>query len=278
MAYRQGLAHMKNKFRLRRWLFGKHRRNKIVQFLARQSFKNIAHFNNEDRNHLRNGEYWLQKTLIRYFLNKGITPTIFDVGANNGEWSVTMLNLSPAINLHCFEPSKKTFDILSQKLAAYPNVTLNMVGLSGKKHSIEFYENDGSDVTSLYHRFKAKNKTKISVNLITGDSYLSEKRIEKIDFLKIDIEGMEYDALLGLKESLAQNKVQIIQFEYGEFNIHSEKLLKHFYELLSDYSIGKLYPQHIEIQDWHHDMENFKPANIIAIHKSNTELLALINR
>ena len=210
MAYRQGLAHMKNKFRLRRWLFGKHRRNKIVQFLARQSFKNIAHFNNEDRNHLRNGEYWLQKTLIRYFLNKGITPTIFDVGANNGEWSVNMLNLSPAINLHCFEPSKKTFDILSQKLAAYPNVTLNMVGLSGKKHSIEFYENDGSDVTSLYHRFKAKNKTKISVNLITGDSYLSKKRIEKIDFLKIDIEGMEYDALLGLKESFAHKKVRVI--------------------------------------------------------------------
>ena len=115
-------------------------------------------------------------------MNKGITPTIFDVGANNGEWSLTILNLSPEINLHCFEPSKKTFDILSQKLAAYSNVTLNMVGLSRKKHSIEFYENDGSDVTSLYHRFKAKNKTKITVNLITGDSYLSEKELKKLIF------------------------------------------------------------------------------------------------
>ena len=266
---------MTTKFRLRRWIFGKHRRNKIVSFFANQSLKNIAHYNNEDRNHIRNGEFWLQKTLIRYFETKGKTPTIFDVGANIGDWASQILQLSTNIDLHCFEPSKETFNTLSKRLSSYPNVALNMTGLSREEHNLEFYENDAPDVTSLYPRFEAKNETKISVNLISGDNYLLEKQIETIDFLKIDIEGMVYDALLGFKESLRKDKIQLIQFEYGEFNIQSEKLLKHFYELLPNYYLGRLYPEHVEIQDWHHNLETFKSANIIAINKKNVDMLRL---
>lgn len=268
---------MKNKFRLRRWLFGENRRNYFVKFLAKQCQKNINHFNNEDRNHLRNGEFWLQKTLMEYFNLKGKLPIVFDVGANNGEWSLNLLKHNPETYIHCFEPSDKTFSILSNKLSSYSNVSINKVGLSNKNHCIDFFENDAPDVTSLYQRFNSTNKNKISVNLIKGDGYLTDNKIKNIDFLKIDIEGMEYDALVGLSKSLQNNSIQLIQFEYGEFNIHSEKMLKHFYLLLSNFKIGKLFPNHIEFEDWHHELENFKPANIIAINKKNTELIKLLN-
>ena len=55
-------------------------------------------------------------------------------------------------------------------------------------------------------------------------------------------------------------------------------MLKHFYELLPDYYIGKLYPNDVEFQDWCIEMENFRPANIIAINKSCDDLLKLFNR
>lgn len=132
--------------------------------------------------------------------------------------------------------------------------------------------------TSLYRRFDAQNKKKIKVNLIDGDRYVLQHKIKKIQFLKIDIEGMEYDALLGLEKSIRLGMIELIQFEYGEFNIQSERLLKHFYSLLDTFAIGRLHPQHIEFMDWNCDLENFRPANYIAILKTNNELISYLEK
>ena len=148
---------METKFRLRRWLFGKKRRNKIVQFIAEQCEKNLSHYNNEDRNHFRNGEFWLQKTLARYFDGLNKRPIVFDVGANVGDWSFHFLKLNTNIILHCFEPSKETFSLLSEKLRPFKNVVINNFGFSNVSQVVDFYENDASDVTSLYKRFNAQN-------------------------------------------------------------------------------------------------------------------------
>lgn len=268
---------MKNKFRFRRWLFGRNRKNKVVKFIAKQCLKNVSHFNNEDRNQIRNGEFWLQQTLINHYNSVRSLPTIFDVGANNGEWAINILALNTNIDLHCFEPSEKTFSTLSKKLSVFPNVTLNRVGLSNKRESVDFYENDAPDVTSRYKRFNSKNKAKTKARLVKGDNYVAKKNIEAVDFLKIDIEGMEFDALQGLETCLRNNKIHFIQFEYGEFNIQSEKLLKHFYQLLPNYHLGKLFPDHVELRDWELDLENFRAANIVAINKNCTDLIKLFS-
>lgn len=74
---------MSNKFRLRRWFFGKNRNNSLVRFVAKQCIKNIGHFNNEDRNHIRNGEFWLQNTLINHFSKNDKVP-IVDAAPTSG--------------------------------------------------------------------------------------------------------------------------------------------------------------------------------------------------
>ena len=60
-----------------------------------------------------------------------------------------------------------------------------------------------------------KNKNfikKIEVNQIMLSNYLEKRQISKIDFLKIDTEGYEYNVLLGLEGHL-QN-VSLIMFEH----------------------------------------------------------------
>jgi FkbM family methyltransferase len=265
-----------SKFRLRRWLFGKQRRNPIVGFFAKQSLKNVTHYDNEDRNPARNGEFWLQHSISEYYLSKKTVPVVFDVGANIGDWAANMVRMKPDINLHCFEPSGATFSLLKQRMGRHECVNLNRAGLSHTRQEVDFYENDSADVTSVFHRFDAQNDRKVRVSLISGDDYIKSKKVLIVDFLKLDIEGMEYDALIGLKEALSDGKIQVIQFEYGEFNIQSEKLLKHFYEYLTDYEIGRLHPDHIEFSGWNHTKENFRAANYIAVLKSNTSLLAYL--
>lgn len=58
-------------------------------------------------------------------------------------------------------------------------------------------------------KFEKKNKLTIK----TGYDYLKEQNIERIDFLKIDTEGYEFEVIKGFKDKL--NCIKIIQFEYG---------------------------------------------------------------
>src|SRR5437870_3558252 len=53
-------------------------------------------------------------TLLRGALGSQETLTVFDVGANIGEWSRLALTVNANIDLHCFEPSRATFDRLQR--------------------------------------------------------------------------------------------------------------------------------------------------------------------
>lgn len=264
----------KPKFRLRRWLFAKHRQKKVVNFIARQCEK-IASYNlNEDRNFQRNGEVWFLTKFAKYCHNNSIKPIVFDVGANIGEWSKALMSEWENINLHCFEPSRTTFEKLTINIPDKLSYNLVNMGLGRKTHKQKFYENDNILMTSKYNRFASSIQNKISVSITTGDEYVRSQNIEQIELIKLDVEGMEFEALLGFKNLLETKNIHMIQFEYGEFNIYSRVLLKDIFDLLTNYKIGKLYPSHIEQVNWSPEIENFKPANFIAIADDQANLLA----
>ena len=56
--------------------------------------------------------------------------------------------------------------------------------------------------------------------------------IQRIDFIKIDVEGHEYKVLQGLSESFALDKIAIIQFEYSSFTNEIGDSLTKICELL----------------------------------------------
>ena len=57
--------------------------------------------------------------------------------------------------------------------------------------------------------------------MILLNDYLTEKKINKVDFLKIDTEGYEYETILGLKEKL--KNVKLILFEHHYDNMILKK-------------------------------------------------------
>ena len=70
-----------------------------------------------------NGERTTQEAALRV----SVPPvTIFDVGANMGEWSASLLESAhnQHVNVHAFEPCSETFALLSERLASSPEVTL----------------------------------------------------------------------------------------------------------------------------------------------------------
>ncbi len=66
------------------------------------------------------------------------------------------------------------------------------------------------------------------VKLSTLDSYCKNKNITQIDFLKMDIEGNEYKALLGACEMIENGAINSIQIEFGGCNVDSRTYFKDY--------------------------------------------------
>jgi len=117
------------------------------------------------------------------------------------------------------------------------------------------------------------------VELIRGDDFVASRKIDFIDVLKIDAEGAELDILRGLHESLTDQIIRLIQFEYGYLNIESRNLLKDFYEFLvpKGYVIGKLYPSKVDFRDYKYQHEDFKGPNFVAVRNNDDHLVSLLS-
>lgn len=194
------------------------------------------------------GEIPLLKLLAgRYTGNRKYI--VFDVGANQGDYCSALLKNIPSPNLHvwCFEPSANTFKALQQAHGSKINVSLINIGFSNQNAELPLYtDRDGSDIASLYPLERAFGTTEKlnaaeTVSIKTIDDFLHENDIPYIDFLKLDIEGNELNALYGAKQAIAAGKIKAIQFEFGTCNIDSRTFFRDFWNLLSpQYNIYRI--------------------------------------
>ncbi len=109
---------------------------------------------------------------------------------------------------------------------------------------------------------------------------MKQNNISEIDFLKIDIEGSEYDAILGFNENITKRTIKAIQFEYGYINISTKKLLIDYYEYFESkgYVLGKIFPKIVEFRKYEFKYEDFIGPNYIAVRNTETELINALRR
>ena len=254
-------------FRLRRFIYAYHHRNPIIKALAKQSWKNWSAFENHDFRLTRNGEIWLAKRVGQWF-GPDADGAYVDVGANYGEWSDHLNQNCPWAKIHAIEIAPQTYADLGKIIGNRPNITLHNIGFADKEGEFTLYLNRSSETTGLYHHPGDATARTATAKVVRGDDFLKTNGIDHVHFMKIDVEGAEYDVLQGLEHSLSNGVIDVIQFEYGIFNIASRRLLKDFYALLSPhYTIGKLFPRFVDFRDYHLLHENFAPANYIAVRK-----------
>lgn len=208
-----------------------------------------------------------------------LQPTvIFDVGANRGEWSQLVSEMSPSCAIHAFEIVPSTFAELLRSTRHLNNIVQIDHGLSNKEEMISIsLGRDSSTATGCkikgmqYHNEYYSNEIQCSVR--KASDYMREKEIDFIDFVKIDVEGMDLKVIQGFEEAL-QN-VRALQFEYGIFNIASHDLLADFCRYLNEkgFVIGKIFPRHVVFFEYHFHMENFHGSNYVAVKVGEKNLI-----
>jgi FkbM family methyltransferase len=241
------------------------RNSPIVKYMADGAEKYLRAYNNEQNWHARyNGEARAVHTIA-----SAVSGEVLDVGANEGQWASMALDVVDASRLHCFEVVPQAFDKLKQRLGPDTKATLNHFGLASKAGSIDFFfYPDSSDRSSCYNLNDGFRKEKITVSVITGDEYISQRRMREIAFLKLDVEGMEMDVLQGLSSSLRAGIIQAIQFEHGPAHALARHLLKDFLDLLESYSyrVFKIFPKTFVKVDYDPERdESFVGQNLLAV-------------
>ena len=203
-------------------------------------------------------------------LKKDLTHSIvFDIGANVWDWSKFVLKEYRAIpyKLYMFEPSLGTFKQLKNNIPKSDKYFLFPIGFGDKKETLQiFYDNEAQGSASILMK---SGKYSEEIKIETIDNFCQENNIERIDFLKMDVQGYEYNILLGAEEMLKKGKIQFIQFEFDEPNIENRIFLKDFWDLLNKkYEIyHSLYNGLVKIEAYEFSIENFSCMNYLAILK-----------
>ncbi len=202
--------------------------------------------------------------------------TIFDVGANKGDFSQMILSHLTGIQnfyLHSFEPSKITFAELRARIKKQSHIHLNNFALGKNETTADlFYEKAGSGLASLAKRnlshlnidFNESEK----VDVKTVDAYCAANKIKLIDLLKIDVEGYEMDVLSGSVEMFDAGLIKMVSFEFGGCHIDTRIFYRDFFYFFKKYNMNiyRIIPSAklILMKDYKEMYEQFTTTNFFA--------------
>lgn len=204
------------------------------------------------------------------------TPVLFDVGANVGEWTKRLRESYQNSEVYLFEPQPACLEELHTLHLERACIIPHAASSSGGERLQLFTPREGAGTASLHERgdsyFQSDTYSSIDVTTVTIDEVVAEHRVERIDFMKIDVEGHELAVLQGAQKTLESHMVKALSFEFGSGNINSRTFFRDFWDMLSPlgfrmYRIqpsGRLLP----IREYYEDCEYFRGvSNYVACLK-----------
>jgi len=144
---------------------------------------------------------------------------VLDVGANVGDVTLAALKTYPACRVICFEPVDTTFEILKRRLTPYADrVTIFREALSSVNGKSEinitsFHGANSIEPQSLMHSTLNPHVTEVGkqqISLARLDDFAKNFPNQKIDIMKIDVEGHELEVIIGGKDFIKNNVDTII--------------------------------------------------------------------
>jgi hypothetical protein len=133
---------------------------------------------------------------------------VLDVGASVGPFTYSILHKKPK-QVYCFEPSEREFKTLTKNVRGFAVIPIP----KGISHTNSIIESD--------MLFGGETE----MDTITFDKFINLYNIEKIDFIKIDCEGGEYDIFTQENLEFLKNNVKKV---VGEWHLRHTELKEKF--------------------------------------------------
>ena len=186
-------------------------------------------------NYLFSTEINERKLYQNYLVNDEII--VFDIGSNLGNFSkyISKNFGNKNLKIYSYEPQKKLLD--KQKVKNGNLFKFNFV-ISNKSGNVEFYEHEISSQSSLMFNDKMGNQNikKVTKQSITLEEAIGMANIKKIDILKLDTEGNEYE-ILDSSQSLLKNgyfKIIKVEISFLKNNQYSDQNFNQINNLMNE--------------------------------------------
>jgi len=218
---------------------------------------------------------------IKFLIGKHKSSfTLFDVGANKGDFSILVSKAYPKSSIHSFEPSKITFDLLNRNVMNYSNINPVKLAFGSERKEMNLhYDFDTSGLASLYKRdlshLGINFETKELVNVQTIDEWVDANNIIP-DFIKIDVEGFELSVLKGAVKTL--KNVIAVQFEFGGTAIDAKTHFRDYWNFFQElnFSIHRYTPLGLlKINEYCEREELYEYMNYIAVPFESNKIINL---
>ncbi|MBN1824067.1 MAG: FkbM family methyltransferase [Endomicrobiales bacterium] len=174
---------------------------------------------------------------------KGEKAVFLDIGANTGEYSLLLSRLCSKV--HSFEP----YDVIARQFNAnvelngIKNITLHEVGLGDRNETLDFFapvnsHNTGTGTFVAGHE-PGNNTLYKKLEIKNADEYIAGLGLDRIDLIKIDVEGFERRVLNGLKDTIKKYRPAIFM-EYSESTAGTFASAEEFKDFLAGYRISRV--------------------------------------
>lgn len=208
-------------------------------------------------------------------LVKDLEGCVIDAGANQGHWSRLFLSAKPSFNrLIIVEPLTIHGNSLRELGLHDDRVVVEQVALGSSTGAVPIYADaPGSSLSSLYPRNLSHIGKEMAIRevvpITTLDAIAQRYGIDRIAFLKLDLEGNEFEALKGAKGLLDRSAISALCFEFGGCNIDSRVFFRDFWLLLKQgygFTLYRILPKRRlrRLSSYNESLEQFSWQNILA--------------
>jgi FkbM family methyltransferase len=143
-----------------------------------------------------------ERKLLRKILLQG--AVVADVGANIGIYSQFLSRcVGPGGLVHSFEPSRDNFRRLSAATRDVSNVRLTQAAVGERSGPCTLYVSDKLNVDHRAYKADGDSRRAIPIEMVALDDYF--KPGQRVDLIKMDIQGYELHALRGAQRVLQEN-------------------------------------------------------------------------
>lgn len=154
---------------------------------------------------LANGD----ETLRLQYKDLNHESIVFDLGGYKGQWSSDIF-ARYCCEIYCFEPVREFATAIEEKFLRNPKIHVFPYGLAEQTKSATI--SNSADGSSIFTGNGQEN-----IQLIKASTFFKENNIKKIDLIKINIEGGEYDLLDHLIESGSIAMINNLQIQFHNF-------------------------------------------------------------
>ena len=205
--------------------------NKRIVYKMRDGLRLVASGNKSDFQVIR--EHFVHKTYINGYIDLSQINTAFELGAHKGYVAMQLAHLGkPEMKIYCFEPEKRNYEYLLDNIKENnleDRVFAFNLAVSNKDGTLPFYISEHEHGHSLLPEHN-NNVKKVDVMCKTIPTLMKEYKLNKLDLLKIDIEGAEYDVMFNLD----RNVLEKIDYIMAEAHITTEHTIEDMIEFLKD--------------------------------------------